>query len=244
MTTTPNTPTLLPCPFCGRVPEITDRADNHTETNHIWFIACFCDGAAARAHQWGSTRDSVIEKWNTRHLTQPVNVPPGYRVVPEEPTPEMRMAGMNAHHHADEVARVELNHGFQWRVNRAEHVYKQMLLASPKVERAQIKNWDDFWKHVRETGWNPTADEMREHLLSTPPPKEPSVEQIRYAPIHLVGNHVGNVQVRFVSRQHLKDKPTEANPTPIRVVAVGDLERIVPPATPHGVTSHKGTGEK
>lgn len=30
--------------------------------------------------------------------------------------------------------------------------------------------------------------------------------------------------VRFVSRQHIKDKPTEANPSPIRVILVGDIE--------------------
>jgi hypothetical protein len=54
--------------------------------------------------------------------------------------------------------------------------------------------------------------------------------KIYCAPVHLLGP-VGEVQVRFVSRQHMKDKPTEANPSPIRVVLLGDLQRVSPQAT-------------
>lgn len=37
----------------------------------------------------------------------------------------------------------------------------------------------------------------------------------------LVGD--ANVRVRFVAREHIKDRPTEANPSPIRVLLVGEL---------------------
>lgn len=56
---------LLPCPFCGSEPKRSDRAEA-SATGRIWFIACYCGGNAARAHQWGFTEEWVIEKWNKR----------------------------------------------------------------------------------------------------------------------------------------------------------------------------------
>ncbi len=57
---------LLPCPFCGRDPKTSNRADDHSPTKHIWYIVCFCDGYSARAHQYGHTEAEVVEKWNRR----------------------------------------------------------------------------------------------------------------------------------------------------------------------------------
>lgn len=59
---------LKPCPFCGRAPSYTSRKslreDSHTGELH--FIACFCGGNSARAHQFGESYEAVREKWNTR----------------------------------------------------------------------------------------------------------------------------------------------------------------------------------
>ncbi len=45
-----------------------------------------------------------------------------------------------------------------------------------------------------------------------------------------LGGKLEHVQVRFVSRLHVHDKPTEANPSPIRMLYVGDLEKAAPNA--------------
>lgn len=53
----------------------------------------------------------------------------------------------------------------------------------------------------------------------------------RYAaPFKMMGDKTEWVQVRFVPREAIKDKPTEANPSPIRIIVVGDLERAQPSA--------------
>jgi len=47
----------------------------------------------------------------------------------------------------------------------------------------------------------------------------------RYAaPFKMVGDKTEWVQVRFVPREHIHDKPTEANPSPIRVIIMHELE--------------------
>jgi len=50
------------------------------------------------------------------------------------------------------------------------------------------------------------------------------------APLQLIGGKTADLQVRFVAREHIKDKPTEANPSPIRVLLVGDIEQAQPTA--------------
>lgn len=62
--------------------------------------------------------------------------------------------------------------------------------------------------------------------LQTPP----DVLKRYAAPFRMVGGKDEWVQVRFVSRQHIKDKPTEANPSPMRIILMGDLERVQPHA--------------
>jgi Lar family restriction alleviation protein len=57
---------LLPCPFCGGTPTEAERADLHTSTGHIYFIACMCGGYSATAHQFGETRAEAIAAWNRR----------------------------------------------------------------------------------------------------------------------------------------------------------------------------------
>jgi Lar family restriction alleviation protein len=59
---------LLPCPFCGQPPTVSERADDHSPTKHVWFIACYCGGYSARAHQFGHSPDEVTDKWNARSV--------------------------------------------------------------------------------------------------------------------------------------------------------------------------------
>lgn len=56
----------LPCPFCGRAPQATDRASDATSTGHVWFLVCMCGGYSARAHQMGETRAEAVALWNRR----------------------------------------------------------------------------------------------------------------------------------------------------------------------------------
>lgn len=61
--------------------------------------------------------------------------------------------------------------------------------------------------------------------------------QHRYAaPFKMYGKPEEWVQTRFVSSYHIKDSPTEANPSPIRVIILGDLERAQPHAMAFGGT--------
>jgi len=66
-------------------------------------------------------------------LTTP-SVPDGYVLVPVVATKEMKIAGMNAHHFADERQMLK-DSPFQWRTHRAEHVYNEMIAARPGGER-------------------------------------------------------------------------------------------------------------
>lgn len=58
---------LLPCPFCGRSPEVKSRKSDHTATGEFHTIACFCDGYCTKAWQDGETAEQAAERWNTRH---------------------------------------------------------------------------------------------------------------------------------------------------------------------------------
>lgn len=69
---------LAPCPFCGRKPDESERADNVTSTGKAFFIACMCGGYSANAHQFGETREEVVRKWNRRAAQSPVVAPIGY----------------------------------------------------------------------------------------------------------------------------------------------------------------------
>lgn len=60
------------------------------------------------------------------------------------------------------------------------------------------------------------------------------------APLLLAGGMEAVVQVRFVPRDYIHNKPTEANPSPIRVLLVGDIER----AQPHGEALSAAEGEE
>jgi hypothetical protein len=68
---------LLPCPFCGRSPKVTQRPDSLD--GYFCAISCFCNGYSARAHQAASGADEAEAyvkaslRWNRRH--QPENEP-------------------------------------------------------------------------------------------------------------------------------------------------------------------------
>jgi len=57
---------LLPCPFCGSAPKVTERASIETATGRFWFIACFCGGYSTCAHKNGETEEKAYKAWNTR----------------------------------------------------------------------------------------------------------------------------------------------------------------------------------
>ncbi len=68
----------LPCPFCGEAPRLTERPATEGEgEGFVAFIACFCGGYSARAHQFRRAddaelaRQAVIRAWNTRHAVEP-----------------------------------------------------------------------------------------------------------------------------------------------------------------------------
>lgn len=60
-------PELKPCPFCGRDPQVMDRACSpDVGHNWIWFASCCCGGYSARAHQYGYSIEELASRWNTR----------------------------------------------------------------------------------------------------------------------------------------------------------------------------------
>lgn len=73
---------LKDCPFCGREPEQSERADNNTSTGRAYFIACMCGGYSANAHQFGETKEQVTRKWNCRPIAPVASAAPsGERIV-------------------------------------------------------------------------------------------------------------------------------------------------------------------
>lgn len=61
---------LLPCPFCGREPRVSERPDSTFP--FVCFIACNCGGYSACAHKMGSgdspeaARAEARAAWNAR----------------------------------------------------------------------------------------------------------------------------------------------------------------------------------
>ncbi|UNY90617.1 Lar family restriction alleviation protein [Pseudomonas sp. M1] len=66
---------LKDCPFCGAKPESKGRpASPNEDVKHVWFIACFCGGYSATAHQMGSgetaeaAQENAASAWNRRAI--------------------------------------------------------------------------------------------------------------------------------------------------------------------------------
>ena len=59
---------LFPCPFCGFIPDINDDdciyPINRERT--VWNLVCYETGGGCGVSNLGSSREDVIERWNTR----------------------------------------------------------------------------------------------------------------------------------------------------------------------------------
>lgn len=62
-------PALLPCPFCGGIPGIHERGNDHTRTRSVTIKcpACRCERTdAAMRNPMAWLREVAAENWNTR----------------------------------------------------------------------------------------------------------------------------------------------------------------------------------
>lgn len=77
---------LKPCPFCGQTP---DEDSHYVNQGTKWGgILCCIEGPEVRTgyKPWPHWKDAAVKEWNTR------TPPPGYVLVPIEPTNEMALA--------------------------------------------------------------------------------------------------------------------------------------------------------
>lgn len=62
----------LPCPFCKRRPTNSVRVNNTADGKYVAFVACYCGGVSATAHQMGfgntpaEAEAAALRRWNTR----------------------------------------------------------------------------------------------------------------------------------------------------------------------------------
>lgn len=64
---------MLPCPFCGQEPKLTERPSTDGEGGGFsCFIACYCGGYSACAHKMGrgpspeEAKMTALAAWNMR----------------------------------------------------------------------------------------------------------------------------------------------------------------------------------
>ena len=98
--------TLLPCPFCGGVPEedaygcIEYGGHEHQDYTitckscgaEVSCITGVHDGADVECSCHHDTRKICVDKWNKRTANSPA-IPDGWKLVPIEPTADMSHAG-------------------------------------------------------------------------------------------------------------------------------------------------------
>lgn len=54
---------ILPCPFCGGIPEITKHFKEE-----MWSLLHRCKIMGAIKLEWRENEDVLIQKWNIRHV--------------------------------------------------------------------------------------------------------------------------------------------------------------------------------
>jgi len=62
-------PVIIPCPFCGSVPELVNIHKNGTTAFYIVCNYCFCSGPIGFTNKY-----EAIVKWNTRISSLPSDV--------------------------------------------------------------------------------------------------------------------------------------------------------------------------
>lgn len=88
---------LLPCPFCLSTavkvyPPTCDKTTPYNSADRAFpVVRCWNCSASKDGKDWDKSGKSAIEAWNTR-----ASQPPGFVLVPLEPTPEMCRAYLSA----------------------------------------------------------------------------------------------------------------------------------------------------
>lgn len=59
---------ILPCPFCGFLPDINDPDCIYPATRDktVWQLVCYATGGGCDASILGDSAEECIEKWNRR----------------------------------------------------------------------------------------------------------------------------------------------------------------------------------
>ena len=107
---------LLPCPFCGNtnVQMVTIKDEDGDVLHAVGCPKCGCNGAPHIAAM-DDPRPAAAAAWNQRAAL--LTAPPGWKLVPVEPTPRMSAAGFCADEGHDPAG-----------------VYRAMLAAAPEPE--------------------------------------------------------------------------------------------------------------
>lgn len=119
------TDALKPCPFCGS----DDVEASDMEGKH--YVVCYDCALEGPFHK---SRAAVIAAWNTRAALAAPAVPPGWQLVPAEPTPAMQRAAVESRE-GRAVYKVASKAGLEALEDIAADDYRAMLAAAPTAQQ-------------------------------------------------------------------------------------------------------------